>query len=328
MTLIDRRNFHLFQPLALPGRHRRAVAGEHRGAAARRSSSEQRERPRAARRGDRVRPRAREVVLEPPTASPRVPYDSLIVATGRDAPLLRPRRVGDRTPRASRRSRTRPRSAAASCPRSRRPSASRTRRSAARLLTFVVVGGGPTGVEMAGPIGELARDTLPSDFRTIDPAARADRARRGRGRGCSPRSRRPVGDAPSASSTTSGSTTMVDSLVVGVDDEARRAASTPAACGSASARATVIWAAGVTAAPLAGGSRRPPGPRSTGPGRIVVEPDLHAPRAPRRDRARRHGESSSARTARALQNLPGVAPVAMQQGRYAAKSDRAPPARR
>ena len=39
----------------------------------------------------------------------------------------------------------------------------------AALLTFVVVGGGPTGVEMAGQIGELARDTLRRDFRAIDP---------------------------------------------------------------------------------------------------------------------------------------------------------------
>ena len=45
--------------------------------------------------------------------------------------------------------------------------------SAARAwLTFVVVGAGPTGVEMAGQIGEIARDTLRRDFRTIDPPAR------------------------------------------------------------------------------------------------------------------------------------------------------------
>ena len=46
-------------------------------------------------------------------------------------------------------------------------------------LTFVVVGAGPTGVEMAGQIAELARDTLRRDFRTIDPAQRPHPARRG-----------------------------------------------------------------------------------------------------------------------------------------------------
>ena len=47
-------------------------------------------------------------------------------------------------------------------------------------LTFVVVGAGPTGVEMAGQIAELARDTLRRDFRTIDPRQRPHPARRGR----------------------------------------------------------------------------------------------------------------------------------------------------
>ena len=47
-------------------------------------------------------------------------------------------------------------------------------------LTFVVVGAGPTGVEMAGQIAELARDTLRRDFRAIDPAQRPHPARRGR----------------------------------------------------------------------------------------------------------------------------------------------------
>ncbi len=53
--------------------------------------------------------------------------------------------------------------------RSRRPRRSPIPSGAPARLTFVVVGGGPTGVEMAGQIGELARDTLRRDFRTIDP---------------------------------------------------------------------------------------------------------------------------------------------------------------
>src|ERR1700760_3282200 len=59
-----------------------------------------------------------------------------------------------------------PRSGVASWSRSSAPSA-RAIRSAA-LLTFVIVGAGPTGVELAGTIAELAQDTLPPDFRNID----------------------------------------------------------------------------------------------------------------------------------------------------------------
>ena len=52
-----------------------------------------------------------------------------------------------------------------------------------RLMTFVVVGGGPTGVEMAGAIAELAKRALAADFRSIDPALRADHSRRSRAAG-------------------------------------------------------------------------------------------------------------------------------------------------
>ena len=62
-------------------------------------------------------------------------------------------------------------SGAASCSPSRRPRPSRTRTSGGRLLNFVVVGGGPTGVEMAGAIAELAKRALAADFRSIDPRA-------------------------------------------------------------------------------------------------------------------------------------------------------------
>ena len=61
----------------------------------------------------------------------------------------------------------------------------------AALLTFVIVGAGPTGVELAGTIADLAQDTLPPDFRNIDTqqgARRADRGRAARARGLSRRS--------------------------------------------------------------------------------------------------------------------------------------------
>ncbi len=87
-----------------------------------------------------------------------------------DAPLLRQRRMGRPRSGSRRPLKTRRKFAAVCSPRSRRPSENPTRLSKARLLTFVVVGGGPTGVEMAGAISELARHTLRADFRTFNPA--------------------------------------------------------------------------------------------------------------------------------------------------------------
>ena len=88
----------------------------------------------------------------------------LIVATGATHHYFG-HRNGSSTPRGSRRSRTRPRSAAGSSRRSSRPSGHPDGPDRRALLTFVVVGGGPTGVEMAGAIGELAHHTLRNDFR-------------------------------------------------------------------------------------------------------------------------------------------------------------------
>src|SRR4051812_26071929 len=115
-------------------------------------------------------------------------------------------------------------------------------------LTFVVVGAGPTGVEMAGHIGEIARDTLRRDFRTIDPAGArivlaeaADRV---------------LGTFPPSLSTKAvrsltelGVTTMTNHAVVGLDD----ASVTMDAGGQTVVipTRTAIWAAGVTASPLA-----------------------------------------------------------------------------
>ena len=179
ITLVDRRNFHLFQPLTYqvatgalsPGEVAYPLRGDLQAA---------RERPRADGRGHRLRPRGARGPVPTATGS-RCPYDTLIVAGGSSysyfghdewralAPEVKslesalddarphPRRV-----RGGRRSRAIP-----------------TRRRA--LLTFVVVGAGPTGVEMAGQIAELARDTLRRDFRADRPA-RGARAAGGDGR--------------------------------------------------------------------------------------------------------------------------------------------------
>ena len=200
--------------------------------------------------------------------------------------------------------------------RSRRDRAGR--RAPAAWLTFVVVGAGPTGVEMAGQIAELARDTLRRDFRTIDPrtarillveaadrvlttfppslsakavalAAQAgrDRARRTDGRRRRRRRRR--------RSTTRDARVRVPTrpcLGRGRDGLEARAQARRA-------------------------HRRRGRPRGPPDGRAGTSP------CPDTLRSSRSGTWSGCATPRAAVVLPGVAPVAMQQGRYVAKAVRA-----
>jgi NADH:ubiquinone reductase (H+-translocating) len=182
-------------------------------------------------------------------------------------------------------------------------------------LTFVVVGAGPTGVEMAGQIGELARDTLRRDFRTIDP-------REGRVLLVEIAERVLTSFPPSLSARAArslehlGVTPLLGRTVVEVDDKSVTIESPEGRQERIPAR-TVIWAAGVTAASLAGRLGRGTGAEVDRAGRVTVEPDLTLPGHPEvfalGDMVRVKGEDGQ------VQPLPGVAPVAMQQGRYAAK---------
>jgi NADH:ubiquinone reductase (H+-translocating) len=185
----------------------------------------------------------------------------------------------------------------------------------AEWLTFAVVGGGPTGVEMAGQIGELARDTLRGDFRSIDPAGArillieaADRLLTSFPRSLSAKAARSLERL--------GVTPMLRSMVVGVD-----AGAVTIDGGDGTTRRirtrTVIWAAGVTASALAARLGELTGAELDRAGRVTVGPDLTLPGHPEvfalGDMIRIRGANGEVTT------LPGVAPVAMQQGRYAAR---------
>jgi NADH:ubiquinone reductase (H+-translocating) len=186
-------------------------------------------------------------------------------------------------------------------------------------LTFVVVGAGPTGVEMAGQIAELARDTLRRDFRMSDPrAARillveaAERVLTSFPPSLSAKAARSLhrlGVTPLLGRTVVG----VDVGGVTVDDGGRNTERLPAR--------TVVWAAGVTASGLASRLGELTGAERDRAGRVTVEPDLTLPGHPEvfalGDMVRVRGADGTAVT------LPGVAPVAMQQGRYAAQVVRA-----
>jgi NADH:quinone reductase (non-electrogenic) len=174
-----------------------------------------------------------------------------------------------------------------------------------RLLTFVIVGGGATGVEMAGAIAELARKALAADFRAIDPRdARIVLVEAG--------ARILASFAPSLSDYAKGA---LETL--GVEVVLNRAVTE---CDSAGVvlggerieSRTVIWAAGVRASPAGKWLDA----ETDGAGRVIVNPDLTVPGHPEifviGDTAQVKGENGSP--------LPGVATVAKQEGEYVAKA--------
>lgn len=171
-------------------------------------------------------------------------------------------------------------------------------------LHFVVVGGGPTGVELAGTLAEICKHALTHEFRAIDPARAHIVLIEG-----GPRVLAAYPEDLSRSAEeqlhrlgvevrTSTTVTQVEAGAV-VAGETRLAAS------------VVLWAAGVAASPLG----RKLGAEIDRAGRVVVQPDLSLPGHPE---VFVIGDLAAAKDAQGKM-LPGVAPVAIQQGQYVAK---------
>jgi NADH:ubiquinone reductase (H+-translocating) len=189
-----------------------------------------------------------------------------------------------------------------------------------RWLTFVVVGAGPTGVEMAGQIAELARQTLKGEFRRVDPATArvllvemGDRVLGGFPEDLSQRAERALQRL--------GVSVLLRHRVVDVRSDAVEL-DVPDKEREAIATATVVWAAGVSGSPLARALAEQSGAELDRSGRVTVEPDLSLPGHPEvlalGDMVRvRDPATGEART------FPGLAPVAMQQGRYVGRLLRA-----
>jgi NADH dehydrogenase len=182
----------------------------------------------------------------------------------------------------------------------------------AAWLTFVVVGAGPTGVEMAGQIAELARDVLPREYRDVDTRRARVLLVEAGGRVLSAfsdrLSRSAEGQLRSLGVTPLLRTTVVDIDADAVEVEADgRRERIPSR--------TKVWAAGVAAAPVAGLLAQAAGAETDRAGRLVVEPNLTVG-------GHREVFAFGDMVAVRGQELHGVAPVAMQQGRHVARSIR------
>jgi NADH dehydrogenase len=172
-----------------------------------------------------------------------------------------------------------------------------------RLLTFVVVGGGPTGVELAGALGELSRHTLGRDFRRIDPGATRVLLVEGGDR-ILPSFDVELSRLATRSLERLGVTVWTDTRVTEIGHDHVRAGDEVVYAD------TVLWAAGVRASPLS----RTLGVPLDREGRVIVEPDLSIPGHPE---VLVLGDQAAFRQADGTL-VPGVAPAAIQQGRHAA----------
>jgi NADH dehydrogenase len=306
VTLVDRRNFHLFQPLL----YQVATGGLSPGEIA--------SPLRVVLRNNRNTEVLLGEVIDLDVANHRVilrdgeiPFDTLIVATGAThhyfgndqweavAPGLKT--IENATEIRSRLLMAFERAEREEDPAERRA-----------WLNFVIVGAGPTGVELAGALGEIANDTLRRDFRHIDPREAAILLVEGEPRvlptfppDLSAKAERQL-IALGVRSLTSARVTAIDADGVTVSLNG---------CEERIATHTVLWAAGVRASRLG----KVLGERAGAPldraGRVIVEPDLRIPGNPGIFVI---GDLATF-THQGGKPLPGVAPVAMQQGRYVAR---------
>ena len=306
LTLVDRRNFHLFQPLLYqvatgglsPGdiaSPLRLVLKRHKNTQVLQASVTD------------IDPQAKTVQL----GDASLAYETLIVAAGmrshyfgndqwqRDAPPLKS--VEDAL--AVRRRILSAFEAAEKAP------DENTRRAHQR---FVVVGGGPTGVELAGALGELAHGTLKGGFRAIDPA-QTEILLLERGDRILPTYPPALSQKAAGSLQKLGVEVRTDAAVLDLDATSITVEQDGQPVQLETR--TILWGAGMQAVPLATTLARRTATDQDRQGRLFVEPDLSLPDHPDifaiGDLAHwaHHGGPP----------LPGVAPVAMQQGRYVAR---------
>jgi NADH:ubiquinone reductase (H+-translocating) len=300
LTLIDRRNHHLFQPLlyqvATAALNASDIAKPIRRILRRQANSEV-----ILAEVESIDRFARKVIL---ADDDEIGYDYLIIASGathsyfghdaweRDAPGLK-------TLEDALEIRRRVLVAYEAAERQADPEI------AHEWMTFVIVGAGPTGVELAGALAEISRRVLAHDFRRIDP-------RRARIVLIEGTSRVLPAMTPESSASARrqlqklGVEVMTSTMVMGIDDRGVMHA------GGRIPTRTVIWAAGVAASEL-GKALGVPLDRA---GRVIVNPDLSVPGAPE---VFVIGDLASILKSDG-KPVPGLAPAAMQEGRHAARN--------
>lgn len=303
VTLIDKRNFHLFQPLlyqvATGGISPGDIASPLRAVLHRQKNT----RVIAAEAVD-VLPDEKKVIL----SDGELPYDTLIVATGVEpfyfgnewediAPGLKT--VEDAV-------KIRRRIFLAFEAAEREPDPQKRQ----EWMTFVIIGGGPTGVELAGAIGELAKNTLRDDFRQINPPDAKIILLEGKDRillTYPPK----LSDKAVASLKKLDVTVQTDTFVTNISGNAVTLQHNGG--DERLYSRTIIWAAGVKATQMGRILAERTGAELDRMGRIIVNPDLSLPGCPEI-----FVIGDLAHYVQDGQPLPGVAQVAMQQGRYAA----------
>jgi NADH dehydrogenase len=306
VTLLDRRNFHLFQPLlyqvATGGLSPANIASPLRAVLKRQANT----RVLLAEVVDVDVP-GRRVIL----SDGSVPYDTLVVAAGArhhyfGHPEWEALAPGLKTIEDATDIRGRILLAFEAAERETDPAKQQA------WLTFVIVGAGPTGVELAGAVGELAHHTLRRNFRTINPASARILLLEGVDRVLPPYppdlSARAADQLRDLRVTVRTGMVVTDVRPEGVTIRAgEQTEFIPAR--------TVLWAAGVDASPLGKALARQTGAALDRAGRVSVEPDLTLPGHPEifviGDMANFSHQGGKP--------LPGVAPVAMQEARYVAE---------
>jgi NADH dehydrogenase len=307
VTLVDRRNFHLFQPLlyqvANGGLSPANIAAPLRSVLQRQKNTEV-----FLDEATGFDLAARRVLL----SDGSVEYESLVVATGSETSYFghdawEPFAPGLKTIEEATNIRHRVLAAFEAAERQRDAG------TVPRLLTFVIAGGGPTGVEMAGAVAETARHTLRGQFRHIDPSQARVLLVEGGERvlaafppELSLRARQQLEQL--------GVVVRTGCLVTEVCEQGVTVQS-----GQHTEQieaATVVWAAGVRASPLGKALAYAACAAIDRQGRVTVEADLSLPGHPE---VFVIGDLAAARQTPDGPPLPGLAPVAMQQGDYVAK---------
>lgn len=177
------------------------------------------------------------------------------------------------------------------------------------LMRFIVIGSGPTGVELAGSLGELAHNTLKNDFRNIDPQKSEILLVEGFERILPPYPAELSAQAQKSLEKL-GVTVVTDTLVTDIQGNCIKVKQNGEE--RTIATRTVLWAAGMRATPLTTQIAESTNSEQDRMGRIIVNSDLSLPHNPEifvlGDIAHLAGTNGEI--------LPGIAPVAMQQGRY------------